>query len=377
MPLPLILGIAAGVAALAGAGTGVHGAAKMKEANDTMKSAERRNEENIQRFEKQNKKTIEMMDEVGEFELSILKSFDKFVVAIEKIHNKPEFKINKLDGIELPQYDPKELGEISVGAGVLLGAVGGAALGTAGGFAAAGGTTAAVMALGTASTGTAIGSLSGIALTNATLAALGGGAIAAGGGGIALGTAVLGASTLGIGLLVGGIVFNLAGSSLSHKADEAWREMKKTETEIDKICDYLKQLDESANTFYAALEKIERVYSKHLRRLCILVEDTADWNYFTEEEKQMTQNTVLLVGFIKKMCEVKLVLGKEDKKSEKMMKDEICKEFTENKDYGLFKKRIEMLSDTGLEEEGEMNKVNKDGINQAILEAESMLNKVN
>ena len=52
-------------------------------------------------------------------------------------------------------------------------------------------TTAAVSALATASTGTAISSLSGAAATNATLAWLGGGSLAAGGGGVAAGTVVL------------------------------------------------------------------------------------------------------------------------------------------------------------------------------------------
>ncbi len=53
------------------------------------------------------------------------------------------------------------------------------------------GTLAAISAWGTASTGTAIASLSGAAATNATLAFLGGGSLAAGGGGIALGKLVL------------------------------------------------------------------------------------------------------------------------------------------------------------------------------------------
>ena len=56
----------------------------------------------------------------------------------------------------MPHYDKEEISKVSVGAGVLMCGIGGAALGTAGGFAAAGATTAAVMALGTASTGTAI-----------------------------------------------------------------------------------------------------------------------------------------------------------------------------------------------------------------------------
>lgn len=36
MPLPLLLGIGAAIAGVAGVGSGVHGAVKMKEANDTM-----------------------------------------------------------------------------------------------------------------------------------------------------------------------------------------------------------------------------------------------------------------------------------------------------------------------------------------------------
>jgi len=58
--------------------------------------------------------------------------------------------------------------------------------------AASGGTLGFMSQFGVASTGTAIGSLSGVAATNATLAALGGGALSVGGGGMALGSAVLG-----------------------------------------------------------------------------------------------------------------------------------------------------------------------------------------
>ncbi len=125
------------------------------------------------------------MDDLGKLELEILNSFDEFSNTIEKIQNRPQFKEYNKDGVKLPEYDKEELKKVSVGAGVILGGLGGAAVGTAGGIAAAGATSSAVMLLGTASTGTAISSLSGVAATNAALAAIGGGSLAAGGGGMA------------------------------------------------------------------------------------------------------------------------------------------------------------------------------------------------
>lgn len=173
MPLPLLLGGAAAIAGAVGIGSAVHGGVKMKEANDTMKLAENKHKEAIARFEAQNKKTTTDMDRLGKMELEILDSFQRFSNIFEQIHNRPEFKSYNKEDVSIPAYNAEELKQVSVGAGVLLGGLGGAAVGTAGGFAAAGATTAAVMALGTASTGTAIASLSGVAATNATLAALG------------------------------------------------------------------------------------------------------------------------------------------------------------------------------------------------------------
>ncbi|MEK8021125.1 MAG: hypothetical protein VSS75_030000 [Candidatus Parabeggiatoa sp.] len=78
----------------------------------------------------------------------------------------------------------------------------------AGGIGAAASTIASVTALGlvatfgTAGTGTAIASLSGAAATNATLALIGGGTLAAGGGGVAAGTTIL---TGGTALIVIGV----------------------------------------------------------------------------------------------------------------------------------------------------------------------------
>ncbi len=314
MPLPLILGVGAAIAGTVGVGSGVYGAAKMKEANDTMKSADSRHKSNIEKFESQSKITSNNMDNLGKKELEILESFEAFTNVFEKIQGKPQFKTYSKDGVNIPEYDAEELKKVSIGAGLLLGGIGGAAVGTAGGFAAAGATTAAVMALGTASTGTAIASLSGVAATNATLAALGGGAIAAGGGGMALGTTILGAATLGVGLLVGGVIFSVTGSSLSNKADEAWSQMEKAEREINQICSYMKDLSNTALRFDKALSSVNKVYRNHLNTLTFIVETNkkTDWNEFTTEERLLTENTALLVNLLFNMGKVKLVLVSEN-----------------------------------------------------------------
>ena len=339
MPLPLIIGGIAAVAGVAGVGTGIHGGIKMKEASDTMKLAQSKQERAIALFNSRNDETTALMDAIGTQELEILSTFDDFSDIIEKIQGRPEFKAYKREGIDLPEYEAEELKKISAGAGVLLGGVGGAAAGTAGGFAAAGATTSAVMALGTASTGTAISTLSGVAATNATLAALGGGSIAAGGGGMALGTAVLGGATLGVGLLVGGIIFNITGSKLSDKADEAYVQAKQTEGEVNTIVAYFDELTEVATAFKESLTKVEGVYRKYLDIIDHIVNfnEKTSWEDFTDKEKKATENSVLLVGLMYTMCQVKLVLKQEG---------------------------------------DELNKVNKDVVNDAIGDADVVLNDI-
>lgn len=312
MPLPIILGVGAAIAGTIGVGTGIHGASKMQDAKETIEAAESRHKSNTAKFEMISEMTCKKMDELGTLELTILKEFDMFSSTIEKIQNRPQFETYQRADITLPKYNQEELEKVSIGAGVLLGTLSGAALGTAGGFAAAGVTTSTVMALGTASTGTAISSLSGAAATNAALAALGGGALNSGGlvaGGMALGSTILSATTLGVGLMVGGIIFGLKGESMSDKADATYEEMQKAEKTIETICSYLSELQDVASEYIESLKQIKNLYYKWFAWLSFTVNqgNKTDWNLFTKEEKTATENTVLLVGLLYKMCQVNIV----------------------------------------------------------------------
>lgn len=337
MPLPLILGLAAAGAAVGGAVSGVKGAKKMSDAKYTMDTVERRHGENIENLEITSEETVEVMDRLGVLQLETLESFEYFSDTIEKINNRPTFKGYTEDGVKIPSYNAETIKKASIGAGVLLGGLGGAAAGTAGGVAAAGATTSVVMALGTASTGTAIGGLSGAAASNAVLAFLGGGSLAAGGGGMALGSMILGGATLGVGLLVGGAIFNLTGGKLSDQADEAWREMKKAEKQMTAICEYLNELKDVAENYYNSFFELKEIYQDNFAQLDELVNETGttDWYDFTEEEKQITKNAVLCVGLLYKMGQVNLVNQAEDEEAIPTINQAEVEESIENTDKAI------------------------------------------
>lgn len=314
MSISILLLGASALAGAAGVGEIAKGGSQVLKANSTMKELQVQHQQNLARLEKRNKECVRDMDKLGRKELEILKSFQEFSTVFEKIKNRPEFAKIQKQGICLPQYDGEELKEASVGANTLLGGLGGAAAGTAGGFAASGAATAVVMALGTASTGVPIASLSGAAATNATLAALGGGSLAAGGGGMAMGTTVLGAATLGVGLLIGGVIFGITGGKISSDAKKAQKEIEKETQQTEEICNYLLDLQGTANRYGRKLDEVGSMYHEHMEKLkwMVVMQERADWDWYTEPEKQLVNNTALLVKLLYDMCKVELVQKSEE-----------------------------------------------------------------
>lgn len=244
MPIPFLIAGGAVLAGAAGVGSAINGAMKVSVVKNKIESANRKHESNRYSFERKVKSTDMILDDLGELQVEILASFEKFSDVIEKIQNRPKFhEINK-DRTELSKIDDISIRNAYLGANLILSSISGAAIGTLGGYAVSGMATSAVMALETASTGTAISELSGVAATKATLAAIGGGSIAAGGGGIALGTTILGGATLGVGLLAGGIILNSTGNKMLNDADKVWDSMKSAEKKMDKIIIFLDELSE-------------------------------------------------------------------------------------------------------------------------------------
>lgn len=281
--IPELLLISALAAGVGGLGEVLHGINNLAEANEIAKGAENLNVENRMRFEATQKTQENATQALGETQLKVASYFKYFIEAFEKIHNRPEFKeLQKSDTV--PPFDFNEIKGVTVGA------------------AASAGTTSLVMAVGHASTGAAIAKLSGAALEKAILAWLGGGSIAAGGGGMALGVFVLNSVAGGVGVLFAGAAFAGAGAHANKKAHEVYKQVLINEEEINRCTALLNQITKSSNQLKKAILSIHnRLFVPNVVKLCRLVEQENDWNLYTDEQKKLVENNILLVSILHKL----------------------------------------------------------------------------
>lgn len=290
----------------------VRGGKKVKIVHDMEKDSKKKHNQYVEELERRNKLTCIEMDKLGHLELEVMDSITTdFSEFIKKFQCRPIFESMKLEGVSLPSLDEQQIKDISVCIKALIGALGGCALGTAGGIAASGAVGIITLTYGTASTGTVISSLSGAAATNAALAALGGGAISAGGGGMAAGATLLEASAWGVSLMIGGVIFDLFGSHQMKQAEKIQEEVIEEEKKVEKICFFLDKLKKYAIDYYATLNEVYSLYKSYLKELYKIKK--SKWAFFTKKERTKVQNTVMLVGLLNQMCQTPLVLESKDK----------------------------------------------------------------
>ena len=298
MALPIIILALAGAGGLGGLALSAKGTADFVKASAKNRLTLEQNERNLFLFDAHSEKLAASLEDLGKQRMVITRNFSVFTNAFEKIRNKPTFS-KEDDDVDLPQYDFKEIKDSAVLADAFLGATVGAAGGSVLAAVASSGTTAVVMALGTASTGTPIASLSGAAATKAALAALGGGSLASGGGGIALGTFVLNAASLGVTIFVEGIVLAIMGPFAKKKAEEAYTEMLKNEAMINNIIKMQLSVADSVDEMKkTSVDICNNIYKPIAFRLKELVAREQDWNRYTSGEKILVDNAVKAVRIL-------------------------------------------------------------------------------
>lgn len=308
MPLPLLL---AGAAIIAGG----YGVKKGLDAKSDFDAAKRWNDlakkiydEATTELEGKRTDAQKSMEQLGKTKYRVYEqSIFPFVEAFSKIKNinfddKSLDDANKLPAINLDELKDMVRSTLEI-KGVLAGGI--TALGTGGlaGLATFGG----VGLLGTASTGTAIGALSGVAATNATLAWLGGGSLAAGGYGMAGGMMVLGGIVAGPVLAIGGMM--LASKAEAAKFD-AYSNHDKAELAVEQmksagvLTDGIRQ---RFNEINSVISKLDNVFSPMLTSLEVLVESNNDYSSYADKDKVGVMMAASLAKTLKNLIEAPII----------------------------------------------------------------------
>jgi len=308
MPLPLILAGAAVLAGGYGVKKGFDAKSDYDEADKINKRAKNIFDDAESSLNSKREQANNSMLALGKTKFDIyensLLSFVKYFSQIKNIN----FNDSDIKGLEsLPSVDKADLVNLSNSVlsthDVLSGGV--TALGTGGlaGLAAYGG----VGFLGTASTGTAIGSLSGVAASNATLAWLGGGSLAAGGYGMAGGAVVLGGLVAGPVLAVGGMM--LASKAESAKIDAysnrdkallAAEQMKTAEVVTEAIHRRFEEIND-------VLFRLNHFFTPMLKEFCDLVERNIDYSSYADNDKKLVFKVAATAKSIKNLLEVVII----------------------------------------------------------------------
>lgn len=308
MPLPLIP-VVLGVAA---AGTAIAGIKKGIDAHENFSEAERINnksksilDEAYESLTARHTKTKSHIASLGEMKLDVYQnSIIPFVESFKKIKNIDftEFSINENYKDNKEVFLDLESSALKMSE---LFAAGATALSSSAitGLAVLGG----VKVLGTASTGISIASLSGVAATNATLAWLGGGSLAAGGLGIAGGTVVLGGLIAGPALAIGGLM-------LANKAEEAvenaYANKSKAELEAEKMKlaeTALKAISKRCKEFSNVLWKLQNSFTGDLAAFQELVSKNDDYRTYTLAEKKMLHRAFSMAEVMKKIIDMPIL----------------------------------------------------------------------
>ena len=277
MPLPLFF-IGAAVA------TGAFGGGKTIKAFVDNSKASRINQianNDVQKakaeLERQRRAVSEALKQLGAVKLNVLNhSVNGFVEAFMQIKNvdfQSSIGLEELKNLHIDEntfQELKELGNFAVGV------TGGAAAGVAGGALTALGAYGAATAFATASTGTAIASLSGVAATNATLAFFGGGSLAAGGLGMAGGMMVLGGLVAGPALMVMGLITGAQSkekleNALANKAQAA--EIAESLNAASAQCSAIRR---RTNMFYNLLTHLDSIFLRQIWQMQVQEEQAQE-----------------------------------------------------------------------------------------------------
>ena len=309
MPLPLILGIGAAAAGLLGIGKGIKAGIDTKEAKRVNQNAEELIEEAKETIETARKFSSGSLEILGKKKLFILdNNIERFIRVFEKIKNIDFQDSIGLDELRKFRIDSQSFTELREMSGYASSIVSGIAGGAVGGALAAFGAYSGAMAFGAASTGTAIAALSGAAATNATLAFLGGGSLAAGGLGMAGGMAVLGGLVAGPALAIMGFVLGAKASKNLDNAYSNYAEAKKIAEELNTGALLCNSIRRRSYMFHRLFIRLDILFLRLINELeQIVSKNGKNYRKYKTEQKHVVAQICSVAGAIKAVLDTPIL----------------------------------------------------------------------
>jgi hypothetical protein len=287
MPLPLVaIGIGAGLAAL-GIGKGIKAGIDTKEAKDVNSQANDMVSKAKDTLEYARKASGQGLEALGSKKVFVVdRSMNRFVESFGKLKNVELEESMGLKELSKFRLDKQSFAEMKQLGGFVTSLLGGTAGGALGGALTAFGAYSAVTVFATASTGTAIASLSGVAATNATLAFLGGGTLAAGGLGVAGGTLVLGGLVAGPALAIMGFIVGAKANANLNKAYSNLAEAQKRTEELQAAVTACNAIRRRSYLFERLLIRLDALFAPLIFEMeGIISEKGVDYSKFDNREK--------------------------------------------------------------------------------------------
>ncbi|WP_439056732.1 chemotaxis protein [Serratia bockelmannii] len=298
MALPfIILGVAAAATAFGGK-KAYDGYQKKSEADDVLERAQHRFDKHKESLDETNEITSKKLAELGEKELQIGKDFNEFnTIAVDLLARMAKDGHKDLE-LTVPKHSIHKIQSLAISATEYLTTVVGAGVsGAAAGFAVYSG----VMAFAAASTGTPIAALSGVAAYNATMAAIGGGSLAAGGWGMAGGAMVLGGAVVAPLIAIAGWAYNSHAEKALNNAYQSSREvtdavakMSAAETQLAKVQQYVDSIYESIARMHTAFVQH---YFAPLKAMHAIIVERHEKNITTEVSESEEIMTIIGHGY--------------------------------------------------------------------------------
>jgi hypothetical protein len=249
------------------------------------------------------------LETLGGKKLFVLdKSISRFVASFEKLKNVQLEDSTGLDELNKFRLDKQSVNELKEMGGFASSILGGTVSGALGGALAGFGAYSAVMAFGAASTGTAIATLSGVAATNATLAFLGGGSLAAGGLGMARGMAVLGSLVAGPALAIMGFIVDAKASANLDNARSNHAEAEKIAEELKTASIVCNGIRRRSYMFDRLLIRLDAIFFPLVFGMeTIIAQKGDDWNNFANEEKHTIAAAAAIAKAIKTVLDTPIL----------------------------------------------------------------------